>query len=326
MKKENTYQSKSLEIQTLDSIASTWLQYSRKQLKESSYIKYWNLLRNHILPELGAFYPEELTTECVEQFTQKKLSEGRMDGNGGLMDKSVRDILSLLKEICSFAIQMGYEIPCHFKLLRLRQDSQEIRVLGKEEEQILGKFLLKDNELAKTGVLLSLYMGLRLGEVCALKRKHILYKEAVLQVKRTMQRIQNPEEENGRKTKIIITQPKSARSIRDIPIPPILLERLLMLSQASPDAFLLTGRADRFIEPRSLENIFKRYLRECQMGEIKYHALRHTFATRCMESGFDAKTLSEILGHANVNITLNRYVHPSMERKRENMKKLKLLY
>ena len=94
-----------------------------------------------------------------------------------------------------------------------------------------------------------------------------------------------------------------------------------------PDnAYVLTGRPDRFIEPRTMENVFKRYLRECHMPDINYHALRHTFATRCIETGFDVKTLSEILGHANVNITLNRYVHSSMERKRENMGRLQVLY
>ena len=88
------------------------------------------------------------------------------------------------------------------------------------------------------------------------------------------------------------------------------------------EAYILTGRSDKFVEPRSMENLFKRCLKECRMEEINYHALRHTFATRCIEAGFDVKSLSEILGHANVNITLNRYVHSSMEQKRVNMGKL----
>ena len=138
-----------------------------------------------------------------------------------------------------------------------------------------------------------------------------------------MQRIQAPDREEKR-TKIIVTEPKTGNAIRDIPIPAPMLGRLWTLDHMPGEAYILTGRPDKFIEPRSLENIFKRYLRECGLPEINYHALRHTFATRCIESGFDVKSLSEILGHGSVNITLNRYVHSSIEQKRKNMGKLHL--
>ena len=137
-----------------------------------------------------------------------------------------------------------------------------------------------------------------------------------------MQRIQNLDGEGKRKTKIIVTDPKSNSSVRDIPIPPFLMERLEGLKSLPEDAYLLTGSAERFIEPRTLEYTLKRYLQDCKMEHVNYHALRHTFATRCMEEGFDVKSLSEILGHSNVNITLNRYVHSSMEQKRKNMGKI----
>lgn len=316
-----------LRRQQLAHIAVFWLESARKRIKESSYIKYGNLLKNHILPELGELCVTELSTERVDRFVRRKLSEGRRDHRGGLAEKTVKDILAVLKEVCSFASQMGWEIPCRFELIRLRRQERQIRILNREEQRALGAFLFRDEELLKTGILLSLYMGLRIGEVCALKREHIRYEEAVLQVRLTMQRIQDPEAPGGKRTKIIVTAPKSSKSLRDIPIPPPLFRRLLTLAEDVPDnAYVLTGRPDRFIEPRTMENVFKRYLRECHMPDINYHALRHTFATRCIENGFDVKTLSEILGHANVNITLNRYVHSSMERKRENMGRLQVLY
>lgn len=143
-----------------------------------------------------------------------------------------------------------------------------------------------------------------------------------------MQRIQDYEtDENDktkkiRKTKIIITSPKSNCSVRDIPIPSFMLERLGRLKYRKDNVFVLTGLDNDFIEPRTLENIFKRYLTECNLDTTNFHTLRHTFATRCIEKGFDVKTLSEILGHANVNITLNRYVHSSMEQKRKWMNEL----
>lgn len=308
---------------SVEETARQWLENSRLRLKESSYVKYRNILKNHILPELGQTELRQLTTDYVSSFIRKKLAEGRRDGTGGLSVRTVRDILSVLRNTCSYAKQHDIDVPCHFELLKFRRSEEETKVLDRRESAVLEWFLMKDDSPVKTGILMSMYMGLRLGEVCALKREHILYKEEILQIRFTMQRIQVTDREEKR-TKIIVTEPKTGNAVRDIPIPAPLLGRLRTLDHMPGEAYILTGRPDKFIEPRSLENIFKRYLRECGMQEINYHALRHTFATRCIESGFDVKSLSEILGHGSVNITLNRYVHSSIEQKRKNMGKLHL--
>ena len=141
--------------------------------------------------------------------------------------------------------------------------------------------------------------------------------EQCLYVHHTMQRIQT----NGvpeKKTAVVILPPKSNCSIRKIPIPNE-ISQLLQSLQKQDDAYLLTGMVNSYLEPRSMENRFKTVIRECDIRDINFHALRHTFATRCVELGFDIKSLSEILGHASVNITMNRYVHPSLELKRKNM-------
>lgn len=117
---------------------------------------------------------------------------------------------------------------------------------------------------------------------------------------------------------MVILPPKSDCSICRIPIPDEVM-RLLKAARKQDDAFLLTGLVHSYIEPRCLENRFKAVSKECGLTDVNYHALRHTFATRCVELGFDIKSLSEILGHASVNITLNRYVHPSMDLKQRNM-------
>ena len=307
---------------SFDTLTVQWLKNVKLRIKESSYVKYYNMVQNHILPDLGTWQMDQLTTEAVEQFVQKKLTCGKRDGNGGLSEKTVKDILAILKEICLYAVGLDMEVPCRFELIKIRRRDLEVQVLDGKNYVELVRFLLHDNHPRKTGILLSLYMGLRLGEVCALKRRHILYKEEVLCIRSTMQRIQNVDGEGKRKTKVIVTDPKSNSSVRDIPIPSFLMERLEDFRRLPEDAYLLTGRADRFIEPRTLEYTLKRYLQDCSMEHVNYHALRHTFATRCMEEGFDAKSLSEILGHSNVNITLNRYVHSSMEQKRKNMGKI----
>lgn len=138
-----------------------------------------------------------------------------------------------------------------------------------------------------------------------------------------MQRVQNTSE-NRRKTKIVLTTPKSACSIRLIPLPEPLVE-ILSDYKTVEKGYLLTNSDLSFIEPRTMQNKFKKVLKESGIESANFHALRHTFATRCIEFGFDVKSLSEILGHATINITMNRYVHPTLELKRANMKKLSQL-
>lgn len=181
--------------------------------------------------------------------------------------------------------------------------------------------LLDDTDLVKLGVLLSLYTGIRLGEVCALKWENLNIADGILSVRETMQRIKDTSNHSVTKTKIIITEPKSKSSVRDIPLPPFVTE-IAKGFQGSGNTFILTGERTRFIEPRTMQNRFKSIVKEINIDDANYHALRHTFATRCIEVDFEIKTLSEILGHSNVNITLNRYVHSSLDLKKANMGKL----
>jgi integrase len=172
------------------------------------------------------------------------------------------------------------------------------------------------------GVLLSLYTGIRIGELCALRWENIDLTEKTMRINSTMQRI--PDFTGGAaKTQVTITSPKSKCSVRTIPLPDF-LAALLASFAAQPKAFLLTGEKLRFVEPRTVQNRFKAYIKACGIESANFHCLRHTFATRCVELGFDVKTLSEILGHSSVNITLGRYVHSSLDLKRTNMAKLTL--
>lgn len=146
----------------------------------------------------------------------------------------------------------------------------------------------------------------------------------VLRVQATVQRVRDPEQGGGAKTKMLYSEPKSKCSIRDIPLSEQMLP-LMKKFRGSPDDFILSDSADQCPDPRALQYRFKRYLSLCGIEDANFHALRHTFATRCVEKGFELKSLSEILGHANVNITLNRYVHSSFALKKENMDRMVLL-
>lgn len=311
---------------TFGKIAEQWLQSVRYQVKESSYVKYKSLIEKHIYPKLGGMELRKVTTEVLEGYINEQLECGRIKDGKGLSPKTVRDILSIIRQICSWAETQNYAIRCQAGYLKVKMKASEVHVLSVSNRKKLEQFLMDGNSRIGDGILLSLYTGMRIGEVCALRWEHILLDEGILQVRYTLQRIPNIEYKSNKsgmaKTKIIVTSPKSSCSNRDIPLPLFLLERIKKIPPVSRNAFFLTGSCDSYVEPRSMNNYFKRILRQCGIPETNYHTLRHTFATRCIELNFDAKTLSEILGHSNVNITLNRYVHISLEQKRRNMELL----
>lgn len=176
------------------------------------------------------------------------------------------------------------------------------------------------------GIYFCLYTGLRIGELCALQWKNIDLENKKIYIKKTLVRIKNPDMTSKKKTIIIIDEPKSLTSIREIPIPDFIIPMLKKISfNITPDTFLISGN-EKCIETRTFFNKYKKILKKINIDSYNFHALRHTFATRCIENGCDSKTLSEILGHSSVKITLERYVHPNYENKVIMMNQLKPLY
>lgn len=198
-----------------------------------------------------------------------------------------------------------------------------IRVFSLEEEKQLLEYLQNNMDLPALGILLCLFTGIRIGELCAMKWDDINLDERKMSVGKTMQRIRSSSALE-RKTEVRIFEPKSICSVRIIPLPDVLIGLLEKFYISG--AFLLTGSNSHFIEPRTMQNRFKKILAACGIEDANFHAIRHTFATRCVELGFDTKSLSEILGHASVAITMNRYVHPTMTLKRENMNRFSELF
>ena len=299
-------------------ILNEWLIMSQIRTKESTFSHYTHLSKLHILPFLGEIPIEHLTTKIVEDHILMLLSSGRIDGTGGLSPKTVSDILAIIKGSIAYAKNSGKQVTCYLEQITIRKRQVDMRVLNREEEERLRSTLLFDTDFSKLGVLLCLYTGIGIGEVCALKWGNFNFEAGTLSIYETLQRIQNVDDGSTHKTKIVVTTPKSQNSVRIIPLPDSLIN-ILSRFKSSPRAYILTGCDDKFMEPRVLQYKFKKYAIESDVRNINYHALRHTFATRCTELGFDVKTLSEILGHATVNVTLNRYVHSSMELKRTSM-------
>ncbi len=299
--------------------AEEWFESSRPTLKKSSISKYRNVLDKHLLPEFGSRKIVDITRDDVSSFSSRLLSSGGRNGDG-LAPKTVSSILSVMKSVMDYVRYVKCVSVIDFKGLGVKQPTKPLRVFSIHEQDTLSEFLLDGITFIKLAVLLCLYTGLRIGELCALKWGDISFAERKLRVTRTMQRIQEPDE-NGHKTQVIIEPPKSDYSIRDIPIPDEVFTILAEMRQ--PDVcFFLTGQEKVFMEPRTMENHFDAIMEACGISDATMHTCRHSFATRCVELGFDIKTLSEILGHASVAITMNRYVHPSMELKKQNMNKL----
>ena len=307
---------------TLADYAEKWLDSVKWQVKESTYMKYWNLLYSYIIPELGGIGWSVLNRETVELFCGRMRSSGGQK-QSGLSAKTVTDIMSVMRRIVCYAADHGAAISFNIASITVKKEAKEMKVLTGKEQSRLYRYLLDHLTGRNVGILICMFTGLRLGEICALKWEDISFSEHTLYVHRTMQRIQT-KEDPGRKTKIVITSPKSGSSVRRIPIPRELV-KILFSCREGRKGYILTGREDSYVEPRTMERHFAKVLADAGVERVNFHALRHTFATRCVEMDFDVKSLSEILGHANVNITLNRYVHPTMELKRRNMQKLSVL-
>ena len=305
------------------SLASEWFDNIKPHIKDSTANKYRNILSSYILPVYGSKNLEQISFDCIESECNKLLLYGGKNGNG-LSPKTVSDTLSVVRSILKFAMRKGKSIPCDGSAVQIKQTQRHMRILSSKEQERLCSYLYSEINPCNIGILICLFTGLRVGEVCALHWEDISFAEQTMYVHQTMQRIQD-KSNSEKKTKIVLTTPKSACSIRTIPIPePLII--ILTDYKTSPQGYLLTNSESNFIEPRTMQNRFKTVLKNCEIESANFHALRHTFATRCVELGFDVKSLSEILGHATVNITMNRYVHPTLDMKKENMKKLSSLF
>lgn len=304
-------------------IAEEWLCQIRPMIKESTYIKYQNLWKSYIQPDIGDLYATDISQNILESHCRKLLTSGGHKG-AGLSPKTVADVMSLIRNIFRFCAKKNIPVLCDAGEVMIRHTVKEMRIFSLEEQKILCRYIYSNQSIQNIGILVSLFTGIRVGELCALKWEDISFSEKTLYIHRTMQRLQAADENAGQsmtRTKIIVTPPKSKHSVRTIPFPEE-LSKIMQSAQTSATGFFLTGSDKKWIEPRTMQNHFKRLLKCCEVKDANYHALRHTFATRCVEMGFDVKSLSEILGHANITITMNRYVHPSMQLKRANMQRL----
>lgn len=301
-----------------------WLESNRIGLKEQTYAKYLFLADAHLIPDIGNLRIEKIDSYLINCFLDNKSKHGRLDGNGGLSASYVQTLSFIIRAVVDYASAEGYRQPLVGIINRPSKKRNNLDVLSVSEQGILTNFaLLGERSEKKLGVLLSLYTGMRIGEVCGLRWSDIDFSTNTIHVSHTVERIKNLNAEpDARKTKLILGEAKTFSSDRIIPIPSVLLTPLQQYRSEGNTEFVIPGSSYQYTDPRTFQYCFHNILEQCHLRDINYHALRHTFATRCIEVGVDIKSLSEMLGHASVNITLNTYVHSSMDLKRIQIEKL----
>ena len=293
---------------------------ARINVKPSTRSRYKFQIENHILPHLGSVSVASLTANQLLDFLNQQRESGRLDG-GRLSDKSVRDIGVLIKAALRAAVT-EYHFYCDALNIKLPKAKQrEIEPFTGTELQIIAKMLTPAANYKDAGIILSANCGARLGEVCAAKVSDIDFVNGTFRIERAVQRIKQ-----GEKTQLVVQTPKSETSVRTVPLPADALKYLKKAVAGLPqDAYILTGRTDKPMEPRTYQYYFESVLRRCGVRKRCYHTLRHAYATRCIEKGIDIKSVSEMLGHSDITTTLRLYVHPSMDSKKQAVQKISFL-
>lgn len=326
-KKETKDITNAQKYQTIREYVQHWEKVHALYIKQSTQATYMSIIENHILPYFGDMTLQNISFEMNQAFIIYLCHEGRLDGTGGLSVKMVKDIMSVWISILKFAEEENLiQMQSHHYRYPQKEDAinttKKNKVLNLKQEGLLIDFLQSNPTSQNLGILLALSTGMRIGEICALRWENIDLEYQVVHVKETLQRIywkQNDRERmqkvNKTATEIIVTRPKSVKSIRTIPLAKYLIKLLLPLRKPQ-NTFFLTGCSDKHMEPRTYRDYYTRLLSKNNLLFVNFHGLRHTFATRCVEAGCDYKTVSELLGHANVETTLRLYVHSNMERKR----------
>ncbi len=298
------------EKMNFEKIAHEWIEYKKISIKESTYYNYLFIIEKYLNPEFKGINIESI----------RNYNDYVQDWNKKLSAKTTRDIINVLKAILRYYED---ENDCILPVKRInipKLEKKRLKILSHKEKAILEKYCIEQNTLKTLGIVMCLNTGMRVGEICSLKWKNIDLANRYIYIENTMQRVYN---ERQRNSNIIIDKPKSDCSIRSIPINQKLYEILKSIRKKYNDEdYFLSGKSNNIVEPRNYQYTLKSILKKCKLKPYKFHILRHTFATNCIEVGMDAKSLSEILGHADVNITLDIYVHSSDKIKKKYLDRI----
>ena len=298
---------------TIREIALAWKSDKQRYVKQSTYAAYVLILENHLLPSFGDY--ESLSEKLVQEFVLQKLENG-------LSVKTVKDILIVLKMVMKFGVKNEWMDYCEWDIKYPTSETHKgLEVLTIAHHKKILDFIQENFTFRNLGIYISLTTGLRIGEICGLKWSDIDICNGTITVRRTIERIYMVEGD-CKHTELVINTPKTKNSCREIPMNKELLGMLKPLKKVVNDDYYILTNDERPTEPRTYRNYYKRLMEKLDIPKLKYHGLRHSFATRCIEVGCDYKTVSVLLGHSNISTTLNLYVHPNMEQKKRCIDKV----
>lgn len=309
---ENMRISSVKELATLEDISALWLRNKKNSVKESTYTRYVRTVKKNIIPGFDVQRLQKIDGTVINLFYEKLTNT--------LSDKTVSDIMCVFRSIWNYGIENGYPCCCR-KLPKTKvKKNNEIAVIPPESRKVIETALFAHNNLVSLGIIFTLFTGVRIGEICGLRWGDIDFDNGYAYIRRTVERIADLDSASVKKTKVIVSEPKTDNSVRIIPLPGFLVEYIKDF-RANDDKYVLTA-STKHTEPHTYYMRYKNYLRKHNLGNYTFHELRHTFATECVDRGFDIKSLSEILGHADVSTTMNYYVHPTLQMKKRQMEML----
>ena len=298
---------------SISQISDLWKEEKRQFVKKSTFAVYSLIVETHLLPAFG--HLTEIIEKDVQDFVLHKL-------NRGLSQKTIKDMLIVLRMILKYGAKKNYCVYSPIDVIfPTDRERQELEVLSITNQKKIMRFVEDNFTFRNLGIFICLSTGIRIGEICALTWEDIDTENSIIHIRKTIQRIYI--RENGvRHTELMIDTPKTVTSIRDIPMTKDLLSVLKPLRKVVNKNFFVLTNDITPTEPRIYRNYYKKLLAKLDIPPIKFHGLRHSFATRCIESHCDYKTVSVILGHSNISTTLNLYVHPNYEQKKKCIDKM----
>ena len=296
-----------------------WLnKYTKFAVKLRTYERYRYIIEKHINPKLGEFNLDDLLAVTLQDYVLSELESGNLISSKGLANNSVIGIVNVLKSALKLAKSLEISALDNSDKIKLPMATEKpVTAFEKWEQEKLEKYCLSSNKTNYLGIVICLYTGIRLGELLALTWNDIDFKSGIMTISKTAYRIK----QNG-KPQVVIDKPKTKNSSRLIPLPKQLLEILKRAKRISKSDFVLSTRTGGIVGTRAYQKTYERILKKLNIPYKNFHSLRHTFATRAIEMGMDVKTLSEILGHKNPVITLQRYTHSMLSYKTEMMNKM----
>lgn len=308
---------------TTNELMTAWLdRCERERVKPRTYSRYKGLIVQHILPELGDTQIDDLGRRQISEFLTAHQTDGNLRGEA-LSATSTNLMLTVLNAAFTYACDMELlpANPCD-RIRRVPGPPSRVEAFTREEQRRLEVAIAVSEDRRLFGIRLCLYTGLRIGELLGLEWQDVDMEKGILHIQKTVYREKNAEGE----WQLFVDRPKTAASERMVPLPGYLAEDLRIYRIGARSEFVIENKKAERMSIRSYQYLFERLTEKAGVRKLNFHALRHTFATRALECGMDIKTLSELMGHKNATITLNRYAHSMMDTKIAAMNKLEKLF